>query len=235
MIKSVAITKRAIDIFLSLSVLIICFFPILFICILIMLESSGCPIYFQRRMKMIVKNKINDNSILKNNTFFLIKLRTMKENAEESSGPVNAAENDLRVTKIGQFLRRTRIDEIPNFLNVLMGDMSTVGPRADRYEIQEQMRKEFPLIFDRLNGIKPGITGLAQLNLLSNGETAKDSPLLDFLSVMDYNKPVNSFRYKLYYDSAYAILMNNYWTFLKTDLMIMIKTPFIMFFRKNVI
>lgn len=237
MIRSVAITKRAMDIVISVIVLLVTAIPLLLLCIAISLESRGWPIYSQYRMKRHFRDSLNDiNDIDQDNTFKIYKLRTMFQDAESTSGAVNAGKDDLRVTRIGKILRRTRLDELPNFINVLFGDMSVVGPRADRYEIQQNVKKNFPLIFDRTSDIRPGITGWAQLELMSNGEPIPNNDFfLDVVATSDYNKEVRSFRFKMYYDSAYAIALTNFWTFLKTDLCILARTPIVMFFRRNTI
>ena len=93
--------------------------------------------------------------------FKIIKLRTMVSNAEKS-GAVWAIKNDVRITKFGKFLRRTRFDEIPQFINILKGDMSIIGPRPERPQFVEELSKNYPFYTIR-NVIKPGLTGWAQV------------------------------------------------------------------------
>jgi exopolysaccharide biosynthesis polyprenyl glycosylphosphotransferase len=95
--------------------------------------------------------------------FFIYKLRTMKEGAEAESGPVWATEGDPRRTKIGAFLRRYNLDELPQFWNVLAGDMSLVGPRPERPHFVEQFKEDISRYMWR-HVSKPGITGWAQVN-----------------------------------------------------------------------
>ena len=138
---------RALDILGSL-VMLIALSPFIGLAALgIKLTSSGSVFYKQKRMAKDGK------------TFILYKFRTMVDNAERDSGPVLAAKNDLRVTKIGRFLRDTRIDEIPQLINVIRGEMSLVGPRPERPHFVKchQSLRETRL------AVKPGLTGLAQI------------------------------------------------------------------------
>ena len=138
---------RALDILSSLAMLII-LSPFIGLAALgIKLTSSGSVFYKQKRIAKDGK------------TFILYKFRTMIDNAERDSGPVLAAKNDLRVTKIGRFLRDTRIDEIPQLINVIHGEMSLVGPRPERPHFVKchQSLREIRL------AVKPGLTGFAQI------------------------------------------------------------------------
>ena len=94
--------------------------------------------------------------------FRLLKFRTMIVDAEESTGPIWALENDSRVTKVGRVLRRLRLDEMPQVINVFRGEMSLVGPRPERPELAEDIYRELPNFRQRLK-VKPGIAGLAQV------------------------------------------------------------------------
>ncbi len=143
--------KRFWDIIFGLIGLIISI-PFIFIFgIIIKLTSKG-PIFFkQERVGYMGK------------TFDVIKLRSMRNDAEAKTGAVWAQKNDPRVTAVGRFMRKTRIDELPQFWNVLKGDMSMIGPRPERPELTEKFYKQWPGFPQRLR-IIPGITGYAQVN-----------------------------------------------------------------------
>ncbi|KYZ67500.1 sugar transferase [Bacillus sp. GZT] len=123
---------------------------ILMFSLFIMLESPGPPFYFQERLGKNGKK------------FNVIKLRSMRADAEKN-GAKWAEKNDTRVTKIGQFIRKTRIDELPQLFNILKGDMTLVGPRPERPVFTEKFEKEIPGFRNRLK-VKPGLTGWAQVN-----------------------------------------------------------------------
>ncbi len=99
----------------------------------------------------------------KEKKFKLYKFRTMVTNAEEKTGAVWAEENDPRVTRIGRFLRKTRLDELPQFYNIFKGEMSLIGPRPERPEFVEKLKKEIPFYYKR-HIVRPGLTGWAQIN-----------------------------------------------------------------------
>ncbi len=135
------------DISTSLILLILVTIPMLIISILIKLTSKGTAIYKQERVG-------KDGKI-----FTLYKFRTMVKDAEKMVGPVLASRDDPRVTKVGKVLRRTRLDELPQLLNVLLGDMSLVGPRPERPHFVKLHRALHEL---RL-AVRPGLTGFAQI------------------------------------------------------------------------
>lgn len=142
--------KRLFDISFSLIGLFMTLPILILIGILIKIESPGSVFFLQERVG------------LNGRYFNIIKLRSMKVDAEKD-GPQWAQKNDSRVTKIGTFIRKTRIDELPQFLNVIMGDMSIIGPRPERPIFTEQFNKEIPGFTNRL-ATKPGLTGWAQVN-----------------------------------------------------------------------
>ena len=109
----------------------------------------------------------------------IIKFRTMARDAEKDGEVRMAAQNDERVTKVGWFLRKTHLDEIPQFINVLRGEMSLVGPRAERPQLVEQFQKEIPFYRARLL-VKPGITGWAQINYGYAGNVDETAVKLEY-------------------------------------------------------
>ncbi|CEJ74928.1 glycosyltransferase [[Clostridium] sordellii] len=145
------ILKRILDIISSLLGLIVAIPIILVIAIIIKIEDNGPVFYSQQRLGKDEKS------------FFVYKLRSMKVDAEKYGGVQWAQKDDPRITKIGKFIRKTRIDEIPQLFNILKGDMSLIGPRPERPELTYKFNKEIPGFIDRLV-IKPGLTGLAQVN-----------------------------------------------------------------------
>lgn len=141
--------KRVSGLSLSLIGLILLSPFILVISILIKIDSHGPVFYRQERVGE--RGKI----------FKLLKFRSMVENAE-ANGPVWAEQDDRRITRVGRWLRRWRLDEIPQMFNVLKGDMSFVGPRPERSFFVERLRKEIPF-YDQRFSVKPGVTGWAQI------------------------------------------------------------------------
>jgi len=145
-------SKRIIDLVTSALMLIMSLPLFLLISLAIKVDSKG-PIFFKQE-RLGVNEK----------PFTLIKFRTMVDGAEKSTGPCWATENDPRYTRIGRFLRKTRMDELPQFINVLRGDMSLVGPRPIRKYFADIFSLKFPFYRLRFK-VKPGITGWAQVNM----------------------------------------------------------------------
>jgi exopolysaccharide biosynthesis polyprenyl glycosylphosphotransferase len=145
-----SVAKRAFELVFSLLLLIVTLPVLLVTAIAIKLESPGSIFYKQERVG-------KDGKL-----FNVWKLRSMRSDAEKN-GPQWASKNDSRVTKVGQFIRKTRIDELPQLFNVLNGEMSLIGPRPERPMFTEQFDKEIPGFKNRL-AVKPGLTGWAQVN-----------------------------------------------------------------------
>jgi len=143
--------KRAIDIVVAATLLLTCAPFALIIALLVRMESPGPVIFSQERVG------------LHGRRFRVHKFRTMIANAEAESGPVLSPSGDPRITRLGRIMRKYRIDEWPQFWNVLMGDMSLVGPRPERPEFIEKFIAENPL-YERRFLVQPGLTGLAQIH-----------------------------------------------------------------------
>jgi len=149
--KSYEALKRSADIAfaLVLGIITLPFLPL--VALIVKISSPGEVFYRQKRLGQ--NGKI----------FEIIKLRTMKKDAEKETGAVWAKEDDPRTTYIGKLLRKTRIDEIPQLWNIIKGEMSFVGPRAERPEFHDKLKVEIPFYEERYI-IKPGLTGWAQIN-----------------------------------------------------------------------
>ena len=178
--------KRIADIFLSLIIIFLTFPLIVIFGSLIFIEDKGPIFYFQKR--------VGRNG----NNFIICKLRTMNINAE-NNGVQWSKKGDLRVTRIGKFLRLTRIDELPQLFSVLIGDMSLIGPRPERPEI-DLILKEKIAFYDLRYLVKPGLSGWAQVNY-------------------PYGSSINDSEVKLTYDFFY-IKNFSFWL----DLLIFFKT-----------
>ncbi len=165
--------KRLIDIFLS-SLAIVIFLPFMIVVyFLILLKDGGKPIFKQKRVT------------INNEVFTLYKFRTMIIDAEKETGAVWSTENDPRITKLGVFLRKFWLDELPQFFNVLKGDMSFVGPRPERPELVEEFIKKYP-DFKYRTIAKCGLTGYAQV--MARYETKPENKLkFDLFYILNAN------------------------------------------------
>jgi len=145
------ILKRMFDVILSIIGILICLPIWILISLLVKLDSKGPVLYYQSRSG-------------KNGKLFnIIKFRSMISNAESDTGPIWAGSEDSRITKIGSFLRRFHIDETPQLINIMMGEMSIIGPRPERPYFIKKLKKTYPFYNRRLK-IRPGVTGWSQIN-----------------------------------------------------------------------
>lgn len=144
------LVKRGFEVLFSLALLFFTLPVLVTLSIAIKLESRGPVFYRQERVGYMGK------------PFYVIKLRSMRVDAERN-GPQWASKNDPRITRVGRFIRKTRIDEIPQLINILKGEMSLIGPRPERAVFTEKFAKEIPGFKQRLM-TKPGLTGWAQVN-----------------------------------------------------------------------
>jgi len=170
--RSVRVAKRLIDLCGACLGLAITLPLCPLIAVAIYLESPGDIFIRQRRAGQLAPSDNPTGGVPRPrfHEFLMLKFRSMRPDAEKHTGVVVASANDPRVTRVGKVLRRTRLDEIPQFFNVLMGHMSIVGPRPERTELAEQLAMAIPYFEERMRDVKPGITGLAQING-ARGET----------------------------------------------------------------
>ena len=187
--------KRALDLCAAF-VLLVCTSPIMALAaVAVRFESPGPIIYSQRRVGLFGQ------------TFTVFKFRSMRNDAEKN-GAVWAMKGDPRVTKVGKFIRKTRIDELPQLWNVLKGEMSLIGPRPERPEFVKELEKEIPF-YNLRHAVKPGVTGWAQV-------------------CYPYGSSVEDSRRKLEYDLYYAKNMS-----LLLDIKIVLKTIGVILFPKG--
>lgn len=187
--------KRATDVLIS-GVLLLLTAPIMLLAaVIIRLESPGQIIYSQKRVGLHEKE------------FTVFKFRSMRQDAEKD-GAVWAQQNDSRVTRFGKFIRKVRIDELPQLWNVLNGDMSLIGPRPERMQFVEQLKLDIPF-YGLRHSVKPGVTGWAQV-------------------CYPYGASVEDARHKLEYDLYYVKNMS-----LLLDIKIILKTIGVVLFPKG--
>ena len=188
--------KRLLDIIAAIVGLVICF-PIMLIVALLILVGGGRPIIFKQQ-------RVGRDEHL----FTIYKFRTMRNGGGEETGEIYTRKNDPRVFRVGGWLRKLRLDELPQLWNVLKGDLSLIGPRAEWIECARRYRDNIPLYHFR-HLVKPGITGWAQVNY-PYGESDEDA--------------IEKLKYDLYYIRHYS---------LKLDAMIVLKTVHTMLFGKG--
>lgn len=194
---SVLIGKRAMDIVGAVSGLILTAPLFILVALAVRLDSPGPAIYRQLR----VGRTLADRTEL----FTILKFRSMRADAEKLTGAVWAQKSDPRVTRVGAFIRKTRLDEVPQLWNVLRGDMSLVGPRPERPGLVDKLDRALPFYADRMMGLRPGVTGYAQVH-------------------QGYDTDIEGVRRKVALDAAYAMRLASFRSWLTTDLMILART-----------
>lgn len=163
----------------------------------IKLGSRGPVFYTQLRVGYYTPEKAH--------LFHIIKFRTMYQDCESRSGACWATENDPRITPIGRFMRKTRLDELPQLINVVKGEMSLIGPRPERPCFYSKLENAIPFFAERTYGLLPGITGLAQVS-------------------QGYDTCIDDVRRKVGFDHGYALALSSFKTWLAMDMLILCKT-----------
>jgi exopolysaccharide biosynthesis polyprenyl glycosylphosphotransferase len=171
--------------------------PILALTTLLILIFDGRPVFY-------TQNRVGLNGEI----FKILKFRSMKKDAEKVGGVQFAKENDDRITKIGRLIRGTRIDELPQLINILRGEMSFIGPRPERPELVEVYNKQIPY-YELRHTVKAGLTGWAQV-MYKYGNSNDDT--------------VEKLQYELYYIKNYSLFL---------DFQILLKTLSVVFFRRG--
>ncbi len=204
----------------------------------IKLDDGGPIFYFQKRAGANMAPEGDATDVY---TFDMIKFRTMNPDAEKGGKAIRASEGDPRVTRVGKVLRKTRLDELPQLINVLRGEMSIVGPRPERPETIHDLTAAIPFFEERMHMVKPGITGLAQVNLDYMGHMGDDHDLAHLRQFLvnpfgleyDGTTEADDMRTKIMFDFAYSASMERVRSFLLTDLEIIFRTPLVMILGKG--
>lgn len=193
---SVSVSKRALDIALSLVgiVFLVILYPI--IAAAIKLTSPGPVLYRQMKVGRAHRDRTD--------IFWMIKFRTMYVDAD-ARAKRPSTKGDPRVTAAGKVLRPTRLDELPQFINILKGEMSFIGPRPERPEWTLGIETQVPFFIERTHGLRPGLTGLAQVS-------------------QSHDEAVTDPSSKVAFDHAYAAKLGDWWSWLKTDVLILFRT-----------
>jgi len=195
--RSVAISKRIFDIICALGALLVLAVVFIPVAILIKWDSPGPVFYRQLRVGRAFPDRVE--------LFEILKFRTMRQDAEVGTGAVLAKKNDARITRLGAFMRKYRIDELPQCINVLKGEMSVIGPRPERPQFFLRYEDEIPFYSERCYGLRPGITGLAQVRQC-------------------YDEDIEDVRRKVGFDHAYALKLSSWGAWLRTDTDILLRT-----------
>jgi len=175
-----ALVKRVVDVVVAL-VMLLLLWPVMVVTAVLVRTTSPGPVLF-------TQERIGQDG----RPFVLMKFRSMRNDAEQASGPVWASQDDPRITPFGSFMRKTRLDELPQLFNVLAGSMSLVGPRPERQHFVDQLAAKIPY-FQLRHIVKPGVTGWAQISY-PYGNTEEDA--------------LHKLQYDLFYIKNYSVLFD---------------------------
>jgi len=235
--RSVRLVKRTIDVVGSLVGLAMSAPLVPVIAAAIYIDSPG-PVFFRQRRAGSLRSVGYENGVkrFRFHEFHMHKFRTMRPDAERFTGAVVAGKDDPRVTRVGKFLRKSRLDELPQFWDVLRGEMSLVGPRPERPELIENLAYAIPFFEERMRDVKPGITGLAQISLGYTGEVPEGSEIAALAATLqnpyglDETKGAlaDDMRIKMLYDLAYTASLEKLQTYLPTEFRVITRTPLVM-------
>jgi lipopolysaccharide/colanic/teichoic acid biosynthesis glycosyltransferase len=236
---SVRLTKRAIDVVGGAVGLGLTLPAMPIIAAVVYIDSPG-PVFFSQKRAGRLKGTRLENGIrtFEFEEFYIHKFRTMKVDAEKYTGAVFAEENDPRITRVGRFLRKSRLDELPQLWDVVRGAMSLVGPRPERPELISNLAHAIPLFEERMRDVKPGVTGLAQISLRYAGALKGDEDSEIAQLARSLQNPfeleeaegsiADDMRLKMLYDLAYLASLESFATYLAMELKIIFKTPVVM-------
>jgi lipopolysaccharide/colanic/teichoic acid biosynthesis glycosyltransferase len=231
--RGVRIFKRLLDVsgaLAGLTLTLPLYGPIAFA---IAIDSPGPVFLVQKRAGCLVDEGIAGHRWIE---FVMYTLRPRRVDAERTSGPVIASKGDSRVTRVGRLLRASRLDELPQLWNVLLGDMSLVGPRPERPEILINLARAIPYFEERTRGVKPGLTGLAQITLDYTGAATEGSAVAQLRASLTNPYQLEAaegaladdMRLKLMFDVAYAAALEDLRSYLPMELGILVRTPLVM-------
>jgi lipopolysaccharide/colanic/teichoic acid biosynthesis glycosyltransferase/glycosyltransferase involved in cell wall biosynthesis len=203
---SVRAAKRSLDLVAATAGVVLTAPFIAIIAVAIKLDSPGTIFYRQDRTRWS-----RDGTPV---TFYMLKFRTMCQQAEAASGPVWAKKNDPRVTRLGRFLRKHRLDELPQLFNILIGEMTLVGPRPERPSIVAALSKQVPGYGERLAAVRPGVTGWAQVQC-------------------GYDTTFDGVGDKVLHDLAYVAHLYRFSSYLRMELRVLLRTVSVVWYGKG--
>ncbi len=203
---SVRTVKRSLDLLAATAGVIATAPLVAIIAVAIKIDSPGGVFYRQDRTRW----SRNGTPV----TFYMLKFRTMRQQAEAATGPVWAAKNDPRITRLGRFLRKHRLDELPQLFNILIGEMTLVGPRPERPSIVAELSKQVPGYSERLAAVRPGVTGWAQVQC-------------------GYDTTFDGVGDKVLHDLAYVAHLYRFSSYLRMELRVLLRTVSVVWYGKG--